>query len=96
MTTWPMMKFQQRRRYNFLSDTVRVARLHLAGHILPEERPKSVAMNWEPMSDKRKQGRPEIKDHLQRRSISRRRGEEQRELPVTASVAQCPRVDGTN
>jgi len=42
-----------------LSDIVRAKRLKLAGHILnfPEERPASVALNWEPVSGKRRQGR---------------------------------------
>jgi len=40
---------------------LRVKRLKLDGHILrlPEERPASVALNWEPVSGKRSQGRPQ-------------------------------------
>ena len=47
-----------RAKLQLLLDMVRVKRLKLTGYIrLPKERPASVALNREPVSGKRRQGR---------------------------------------
>jgi len=78
---------------------VRITRWKLARHMLrlPEERLASVAMNWEPVSGKRKRGRPHGKKHG--RPPSRKIYKQWESLFASDHirwkklVSQCPRGD---